>query len=75
MTYEWYELTLTFFFRELLKQQKEVMSVETALEQQRLFKHNLLLNCKIDGLPLTLLSGALDDISEIEVERWYKQNN
>ncbi|XP_062856849.1 structural maintenance of chromosomes protein 1B [Trichomycterus rosablanca] len=54
--------------RELVKQQKEMISVETALEQQRLCKHNLLLNCKIDGLPLTLLSGSLDDISEIELD-------
>ncbi|MCI4380324.1 hypothetical protein PGIGA_G00238670 [Pangasianodon gigas] len=54
--------------RELVKQQKEMISVEAALEHQRLCKHNLLLGCKIEGLPLTVLSGSLDDISDIQVD-------
>ncbi|XP_053487390.1 structural maintenance of chromosomes protein 1B [Ictalurus furcatus] len=54
--------------RELVKQQKEMISVETALEHQRLCKHNLLLGCKIEGLPLTVLSGSLDDISDIQLD-------
>ncbi|XP_060741245.1 structural maintenance of chromosomes protein 1B [Tachysurus vachellii] len=54
--------------RELTKQQKEMISVETALEHQKLCKHNLLLGCKIEGLPLTVLSGTLDDISDIELD-------
>ncbi|KAG7329576.1 hypothetical protein KOW79_007750 [Hemibagrus wyckioides] len=54
--------------RDLVKQQKEMISVETALEHQRLCKHNLLLGCKIEGLPLTVLSGTLDDISDIQLD-------
>ncbi|XP_072519346.1 structural maintenance of chromosomes protein 1B [Salminus brasiliensis] len=53
---------------DLVKQQKELISAETALEQQRLCKHNLLLACKIEGLPLTLLSGTLDEISDIQLD-------
>uniref|UniRef100_A0A3B4DNT4 Structural maintenance of chromosomes protein n=1 Tax=Pygocentrus nattereri TaxID=42514 RepID=A0A3B4DNT4_PYGNA len=52
--------------KELVKQQKELISAETALEQQRLHKHNLLLACKIESLPLTLLSGTLDEISDVQ---------
>lgn len=44
------------------------MSAETALEQQRLARHNLLLACKIQSLPITLLSGSLDEISEVQVD-------
>uniref|UniRef100_A0A8C7LVQ5 Structural maintenance of chromosomes protein n=1 Tax=Oncorhynchus kisutch TaxID=8019 RepID=A0A8C7LVQ5_ONCKI len=51
--------------REQVKLQREVISAETALEQLRIWKHNLLLGCKIQGLPITLLSGSLDEISEV----------
>ncbi|XP_051978683.1 structural maintenance of chromosomes protein 1B-like [Xyrauchen texanus] len=54
--------------RTLVKFQKEMISVETALEQLRQCKHNMLLGCKIQGLPLRLLSGALDDISDIQLD-------
>ncbi|XP_026884598.2 structural maintenance of chromosomes protein 1B isoform X3 [Electrophorus electricus] len=54
--------------RELVKVQKELISVEAALEHQRVCKHNLLLGCKIEGLPLTLLSGTLEDISDIQID-------
>lgn len=50
-----------------MKLQKEVISSEAVLEQLRLSKHNLLLACKIEGLPIKLLAGSLDDISDIEV--------
>uniref|UniRef100_A0AAR2IIS8 Structural maintenance of chromosomes protein n=1 Tax=Pygocentrus nattereri TaxID=42514 RepID=A0AAR2IIS8_PYGNA len=60
--------------RELVKQQKELISAETALEQQRLHKHNLLLACKIESLPLTLLSGTLDEISDVQVHRQNAQH-
>lgn len=50
-----------------MKLQREVISAETALEQLRIWKHNLLLGCKIQGLPITLLSGSLDEISEVQV--------
>uniref|UniRef100_A0A672QA00 Structural maintenance of chromosomes protein 1B-like n=1 Tax=Sinocyclocheilus grahami TaxID=75366 RepID=A0A672QA00_SINGR len=61
-------LLLVFVRRVLVKIQKETICSEAALEQLRLSKHNLLLVCKIDGLPLTLISGALDDISDIQVQ-------
>jgi len=51
-----------------MKLQKETICAEAALEQLRLSRHNLLLGCKIDNLPLTLLSGELDDISDIQVQ-------
>ncbi|XP_051545769.1 structural maintenance of chromosomes protein 1B [Myxocyprinus asiaticus] len=54
--------------RVLVKLQKEMISTETALEQLRLCKHNMLLGCKIEALPLRLLSGALDDISDIQLD-------
>ncbi|XP_029615102.1 structural maintenance of chromosomes protein 1B [Salmo trutta] len=54
--------------RELVKLQREVISAETALEQLRIWKHNLLLGCKIQGLPITLLSGSLDEISEVQLD-------
>ncbi|XP_056242225.1 structural maintenance of chromosomes protein 1B [Seriola aureovittata] len=54
--------------KELVKLQLEVMTAETALEQKRLAKHNLLLACKIQGLPITLLSGSLNEISEVQLD-------
>ncbi|XP_069018396.1 structural maintenance of chromosomes protein 1B [Embiotoca jacksoni] len=54
--------------RELVKLQQEVMSAETALEQKRLARHNLLLACKIQNLPITLLSGELNEISEVQLD-------
>ncbi|XP_042352388.1 structural maintenance of chromosomes protein 1B [Plectropomus leopardus] len=54
--------------KELVKLQREVMSAETAVEQKRLFRHNLLLACKIQSLPITLLSGSLREISEVELD-------
>lgn len=64
----------TFFslspsLRELVKLQREVMTAETALEQKRLARHNLLLACKIQSLPITLLSGSLNEISQVQVGR------
>ncbi|XP_044213194.1 structural maintenance of chromosomes protein 1B isoform X1 [Thunnus albacares] len=54
--------------KELVKFQREVMSAETALEQKRLARHNLLLACKIQSLPITLLSGSLTEISEMQLD-------
>uniref|UniRef100_A0A673CCJ5 Structural maintenance of chromosomes 1B n=1 Tax=Sphaeramia orbicularis TaxID=375764 RepID=A0A673CCJ5_9TELE len=51
-------------FKCLVKLQQKVMSVETAWEQKCLSRHNLLLDCKIQGLPITLLSGSLDEITQ-----------
>uniref|UniRef100_A0A7N6B1C2 SMC hinge domain-containing protein n=1 Tax=Anabas testudineus TaxID=64144 RepID=A0A7N6B1C2_ANATE len=47
-------LSVRLLTKELVRLQREVMSAETALEQKRLARHNLLLACKIQGLPITL---------------------
>lgn len=57
------------FERELTKLQREVMSAETALEQKRMARHNMLLACKIQDLPISLLVGSLDEISQVQVVR------
>ncbi|KAJ8381995.1 hypothetical protein SKAU_G00027730 [Synaphobranchus kaupii] len=54
--------------RELVKLQKELISLETALEQKRMERHNLLLGCKIHGLPVSLLSGSMDQITEVQLD-------
>ncbi|XP_073327965.1 structural maintenance of chromosomes protein 1B [Pagrus major] len=54
--------------KQLVKLQREVMSAETALEQKRLARHNLLLDCKIQSLPIVLLSGSLNEISEVQLD-------
>ncbi|PNI48496.1 SMC1B isoform 2 [Pan troglodytes] len=53
--------------REVGKLQKEVVSIQTSLEQKRLEKHNLLLDCKVRDIEIILLSGSLDDIIEVEM--------
>uniref|UniRef100_A0A8C6KVW8 Structural maintenance of chromosomes 1B n=1 Tax=Nothobranchius furzeri TaxID=105023 RepID=A0A8C6KVW8_NOTFU len=57
--------TLEEINKAVVKLQREVMSAETALEQKRLARHNLLLACKIHDLPVILLSGSLNEISEL----------
>uniref|UniRef100_A0A669DQW8 Structural maintenance of chromosomes protein 1B n=1 Tax=Oreochromis niloticus TaxID=8128 RepID=A0A669DQW8_ORENI len=52
----------------LVKLQREVMTTETAIEQKRLARHNLLLACKIQNLPISLLSGSLNEISEVQLD-------
>ncbi|XP_056373472.1 structural maintenance of chromosomes protein 1B [Hyla sarda] len=54
--------------REMGKKQKETMIVESKIEQKKLERHNLLLDCKVQDLPIHLLAGSLDDITEIELE-------
>ncbi|KAK7891189.1 hypothetical protein WMY93_023152 [Mugilogobius chulae] len=54
--------------KDLAKLQREAMTLESELEQKRLFKHNLLLGCKIQGLPISLLSGDLSHVSQLEGE-------
>uniref|UniRef100_A0A8C5CB02 SMC hinge domain-containing protein n=1 Tax=Gadus morhua TaxID=8049 RepID=A0A8C5CB02_GADMO len=49
------------------RQQRELVSIETLLEQHRIFKHNMLIDCKVQALPLMLLSGDLGDISRVQV--------
>ncbi|XP_055110093.1 structural maintenance of chromosomes protein 1B isoform X2 [Symphalangus syndactylus] len=53
--------------REVGKLQKEVVIIQTSLEQKRLEKHNLLLNCKVQDIEIILLLGSLDDIIEVEM--------
>ncbi|XP_061750436.1 structural maintenance of chromosomes protein 1B [Nerophis ophidion] len=54
--------------RWLVKRQGEVMSVESNLEQKQLARHNLLLACKINDLPISMLSGNLEEISEVQLD-------
>ncbi|XP_017384961.1 structural maintenance of chromosomes protein 1B isoform X1 [Cebus imitator] len=53
--------------REAGKLQKEVVIIQTSLEQKRLEKHNLLLDCKVQDIEIVLLLGSLDDIIEVEM--------
>uniref|UniRef100_A0A663M8N4 Structural maintenance of chromosomes protein n=1 Tax=Athene cunicularia TaxID=194338 RepID=A0A663M8N4_ATHCN len=53
--------------REATKLQKEATALETSLEEKRLRRHNMLLECKVQDLKIKFLSGSLDDISEVEV--------
>ncbi|XP_023113374.1 structural maintenance of chromosomes protein 1B isoform X4 [Felis catus] len=53
--------------REVGKWQKEVVIIQTSLEQRRLEKHNMLLDCKVQDLEIILLLGSLDDIVEVEL--------
>ncbi|XP_015991202.2 structural maintenance of chromosomes protein 1B isoform X5 [Rousettus aegyptiacus] len=53
--------------REVGKRQKEVIILQSSLEQKRLEKHNLLLDCKVQDIEITLLLGSLDDIIEVEL--------
>ncbi|EPY87039.1 hypothetical protein CB1_000279007 [Camelus ferus] len=53
--------------REVVKRQKEVVIIQTSLEQKRLEKHNMLLDCKVQDIEIILLLGSLDDIIEVEL--------
>ncbi|XP_074083392.1 LOW QUALITY PROTEIN: structural maintenance of chromosomes protein 1B [Macrotis lagotis] len=48
--------------REVGKMQKETVAIQTALEQQRLERHNILLACKVQDIEVILLSGSLDEV-------------
>ncbi|XP_068134304.1 structural maintenance of chromosomes protein 1B [Hyperolius riggenbachi] len=54
--------------RELAKKQKEAMTVESLIEQKKLERHNLLLDCKVQDLQITLLAGSLEDIMEVDLK-------
>uniref|UniRef100_A0A8C4J5E4 Structural maintenance of chromosomes protein n=1 Tax=Dromaius novaehollandiae TaxID=8790 RepID=A0A8C4J5E4_DRONO len=64
---EEFRKTLLTLNREAGKLQKEATAIETSLEEKRLRRHNLLLECKVQDLKINLLFGSLDDISEAEV--------
>ncbi|NXF09394.1 SMC1B protein, partial [Smithornis capensis] len=53
--------------REATKLQREAAALETSLEEKRLKRHNLLLECKVQDLKIKLLFGSLDDITETEL--------
>ncbi|XP_021248699.1 structural maintenance of chromosomes protein 1B isoform X2 [Numida meleagris] len=63
------ELRKTFLTlnREAAKLQKEAAAIEASLEDKRLRRHNMLLECKVEDLKIHLLFGTLDDISEVEL--------
>ncbi|KAM6151561.1 structural maintenance of chromosomes protein 1B-like [Rhynchocyon petersi] len=52
--------------RKVGKLQKQLANIQTSLEQKQLEKHNMLLDCKVQGIEITLLLGSLDDIIEIK---------
>ncbi|XP_058500406.1 structural maintenance of chromosomes protein 1B [Solea solea] len=54
--------------RDSVNLQRELMFAETALEQKRLGRHNLLLAVKIQNVPITLLSGSLIEISQVQLD-------
>lgn len=58
------------YYREVGKCQKEVVAIQGALEQKRLEKHNLLLDCKVQDIEVVLLVGSLDNIIDVEVHDW-----
>ncbi|NWS55641.1 SMC1B protein, partial [Chunga burmeisteri] len=64
---EEFRKTLLTLNREAIKLQKEATAIETSLEEKRLRRHNMLLECKVQDLKIKLLSGSLDDISEVEL--------
>ncbi|XP_051477637.1 structural maintenance of chromosomes protein 1B [Apus apus] len=64
---EEFRKTLLTLNREASKLQKEATAIETSLEEKRLRRHNMLLECKVQDLKIKLLSGSLDDISEVEL--------
>ncbi|XP_055251418.1 structural maintenance of chromosomes protein 1B [Moschus berezovskii] len=53
--------------REVGKWQKEVVILQSSLEHNRLEKHNMLLDCKVQDIEIVLLLGSLDDIIEVEL--------
>ncbi|XP_059701718.1 structural maintenance of chromosomes protein 1B isoform X2 [Haemorhous mexicanus] len=63
---EEFRKTMLTLNREATKLQREATALETSLEEMRLRRHNLLLECKVQDLKIKLLSGSLDDISEVE---------
>ncbi|XP_038199818.1 structural maintenance of chromosomes protein 1B [Arvicola amphibius] len=53
--------------REVGKLQKEVVIIQGSLEQKQLEKHNLLLDCKVQDIEISLVLGSLEDIIEVEL--------
>ncbi|XP_012669566.1 structural maintenance of chromosomes protein 1B [Otolemur garnettii] len=53
--------------REVGKLQKQVVTIQTSLEQKRLEKHNMLLDCKVQDIEIIFLLGSLDQIIDVEM--------
>uniref|UniRef100_A0A9L0IV55 Structural maintenance of chromosomes 1B n=1 Tax=Equus asinus TaxID=9793 RepID=A0A9L0IV55_EQUAS len=53
--------------QEVGKLQRKAVVIQTSLEQKRLEKHNMLLNCKVQDIEIVLLLGSLDDIIDVEL--------
>ncbi|KAL6047807.1 hypothetical protein STEG23_034629 [Scotinomys teguina] len=53
--------------REVGKLQKEVVIIQGSLEQKLLEKHNMLLDCKVQDIEISLAEGSLEDIIEVEL--------
>ncbi|XP_005040151.1 PREDICTED: structural maintenance of chromosomes protein 1B isoform X1 [Ficedula albicollis] len=64
---EEFRKTVLTLNREATELQREAAALETSLEEKRLRRHNLLLECKVQDLKIQLLFGSLDDISEVEL--------
>ncbi|NXT75346.1 SMC1B protein, partial [Zapornia atra] len=64
---EEFRKTLLTLNREAAQLQREGAALESSLEEKRLRRHNMLLECKVQDLKIKLLSGSLDDISEVEL--------
>ncbi|OCT88037.1 structural maintenance of chromosomes protein 1B [Xenopus laevis] len=54
--------------REMSQKQKEAAVIENLVEQKKIERHNLLLDCKVQDHQIILLTGSLDDITELELE-------
>ncbi|KAM6151558.1 structural maintenance of chromosomes protein 1B-like [Rhynchocyon petersi] len=52
--------------RKVRKWQKELAKVQTSLEKKQWEKHNMLLDCKVQDIEITLLLGSLDDVIELK---------
>ncbi|KAL1767521.1 structural maintenance of chromosomes protein 1B [Sigmodon hispidus] len=52
--------------REVGKLQKDIVIIQGSLEQKLLEKHNLLLDCKVQDIEISLVLGSLEDIIEVE---------
>ncbi|XP_052017374.1 structural maintenance of chromosomes protein 1B [Apodemus sylvaticus] len=53
--------------KEVGKLQKEVVIIQGSLEQKLLEKHNLLLDCKVQDIDISLVLGSLEDIIDVEL--------
>nr|XP_014342703.1 PREDICTED: structural maintenance of chromosomes protein 1B [Latimeria chalumnae] len=59
---------LMTFIREVGKLQKELIVIETNLEQKKIERHNILLTCKLKDIQIIFLAGSIEDITERESE-------